>query len=204
MVSKKQLQEQIARLENQLEELRLEREESKKNVLHFMQEADAARQQMQAAMAQLAQRSEDELDERLWHNKEHEANIIKMEEQLAQVKHENAELKEMLEAERERADTMERRWQASEHELEQVETHSRALQTELEKLRQQEWAVKLPQVPMVEKSELDVKVKALEALETQLEQCQAERDAFKHQLAEKSRALDALQQQFSEKMVTTS
>ncbi|EPB90924.1 hypothetical protein HMPREF1544_02178 [Mucor circinelloides 1006PhL] len=47
--NKKQLQEQIARLTNEIEELRLEREESKKNVLHFMQEADTARQELKKA-----------------------------------------------------------------------------------------------------------------------------------------------------------
>ncbi|GAN05539.1 hypothetical protein MAM1_0094c05010 [Mucor ambiguus] len=47
--TKKQLQEQIARLTNEIEELRLEREESKKNVLHFMQEADTARQELKRA-----------------------------------------------------------------------------------------------------------------------------------------------------------
>lgn len=47
--NKKQLQEQVARLTNEIEELRLEREESKKNVLHFMQEADATRQELKKA-----------------------------------------------------------------------------------------------------------------------------------------------------------
>ncbi|KAG0170088.1 hypothetical protein DFQ28_002509 [Apophysomyces sp. BC1034] len=48
MVNKKQkLQEQIARLQNEIEELQLEREESKKNVLHFMEEAESARQALQ-------------------------------------------------------------------------------------------------------------------------------------------------------------
>ncbi|KAF1796533.1 hypothetical protein V8B55DRAFT_1028052 [Mucor lusitanicus] len=47
--NKKQLQEQVARLTNEIEELRLEREESKKNVLHFMQEADTARQELKKA-----------------------------------------------------------------------------------------------------------------------------------------------------------
>lgn len=47
--NKKQLQEQVARLTNEIEELRLEREESKKNVLHFMQEADTTRQELKKA-----------------------------------------------------------------------------------------------------------------------------------------------------------
>lgn len=44
--NKKVLQNQIVKLSNELEELQLEREESKKNVLHFMQEADSARQEL--------------------------------------------------------------------------------------------------------------------------------------------------------------
>ncbi|KAI8884322.1 hypothetical protein K501DRAFT_140098, partial [Backusella circina FSU 941] len=44
--NKKNLQDQIAKLNNEIEELRLEREESKKNVLHFMQEADTARHEL--------------------------------------------------------------------------------------------------------------------------------------------------------------
>jgi chromosome segregation ATPase len=47
--NKKVLQEQVARLTNEIEELRLEREESKKNVLHFMQEADSTRQELKKA-----------------------------------------------------------------------------------------------------------------------------------------------------------
>lgn len=47
--NKKVLQEQVGRLNNEIEELRLEREESKKNVLHFMQEADASRQELKKA-----------------------------------------------------------------------------------------------------------------------------------------------------------
>lgn len=47
--NKKILQEQVSRLNNEIEELRLEREESKKNVLHFMQEADAAKQELRKA-----------------------------------------------------------------------------------------------------------------------------------------------------------
>jgi chromosome segregation ATPase len=44
--NKKNLQDQLAKLNNEIEELRLEREESKKNVLHFMQEADTARHEL--------------------------------------------------------------------------------------------------------------------------------------------------------------
>jgi chromosome segregation ATPase len=44
--NKKILQEQVVKLNNEIEELQLEREESKKNVLHFMQEADSARQEL--------------------------------------------------------------------------------------------------------------------------------------------------------------
>ncbi|KAI9470068.1 MAG: hypothetical protein EXX96DRAFT_390356 [Benjaminiella poitrasii] len=40
---------QIHRLTNEVEELRLEREESKKNVLHFMQEADSLRHELERA-----------------------------------------------------------------------------------------------------------------------------------------------------------
>lgn len=47
--NKKQLQDQVYRLTNEIEELRLEREESKKNVLHFMQEADTIRQKLKRA-----------------------------------------------------------------------------------------------------------------------------------------------------------
>lgn len=47
--NKKALQEQVGRLTNEIEELRLEREESKKNVLHFMQEADSTRQELKKA-----------------------------------------------------------------------------------------------------------------------------------------------------------
>lgn len=47
--NKKILQQQVSRLNNEIEELRLEREESKKNVLHFMQEADAAKQELRKA-----------------------------------------------------------------------------------------------------------------------------------------------------------
>lgn len=47
--NKKILQAQVSRLNNEIEELRLEREESKKNVLHFMQEADATRQELKKA-----------------------------------------------------------------------------------------------------------------------------------------------------------
>lgn len=48
-LNKKQLQEQVHRLTNEIEELRLEREESKKNVLHFMQESDSIRQELKRA-----------------------------------------------------------------------------------------------------------------------------------------------------------
>ncbi|KAI9013761.1 hypothetical protein CLU79DRAFT_722006 [Phycomyces nitens] len=51
--SKQKLQEELARLGNEIEELRMEREESKKNVLHFMQEADTARQDLQQARKQI-------------------------------------------------------------------------------------------------------------------------------------------------------
>lgn len=44
--NKKVLQDQVVRLNNEIEELQLEREESKKNVLHFMQEADGTRQEL--------------------------------------------------------------------------------------------------------------------------------------------------------------
>ncbi|KAG2201248.1 hypothetical protein INT47_006751 [Mucor saturninus] len=47
--NKKILQAQVSRLNNEIEELRLEREESKKNVLHFMQEADSTRQELKKA-----------------------------------------------------------------------------------------------------------------------------------------------------------
>lgn len=47
--NKKILQEQVGRLNNEIEELQLEREESKKNVLHFMQEADSTRQELKKA-----------------------------------------------------------------------------------------------------------------------------------------------------------
>ncbi|KAI9491025.1 hypothetical protein BDB00DRAFT_834891 [Zychaea mexicana] len=55
---KQKLQDQVQRLNNELEELRLEREESKKNVLHFMQEADLARQELQKAYTMIAQLSQ--------------------------------------------------------------------------------------------------------------------------------------------------
>ncbi|KAF7732850.1 hypothetical protein EC973_000126 [Apophysomyces ossiformis] len=47
------LQEQIARLQNEIEELQLEREESKKNVLHFMEEAESAKQTLHKTQAAL-------------------------------------------------------------------------------------------------------------------------------------------------------
>ncbi|KAL0094562.1 hypothetical protein F4703DRAFT_1024183 [Phycomyces blakesleeanus] len=52
--SKQRLQEELSRLGNEIEELRMEREESKKNVLHFVQEADMARQDLQHAREQIA------------------------------------------------------------------------------------------------------------------------------------------------------
>ncbi|KAI9271477.1 hypothetical protein BDA99DRAFT_533966 [Phascolomyces articulosus] len=55
---KQKLQDQVQRLNNELEELQLEREESKKNVLHFMQEADQARQDLAKAQALIAQLSQ--------------------------------------------------------------------------------------------------------------------------------------------------
>ncbi|KAG2216901.1 hypothetical protein INT45_010929 [Circinella minor] len=55
---KQKLQDQIQRLHNELEELRLEREESKKNVLHFMQEADQARQDLEKAQSIIGQLSQ--------------------------------------------------------------------------------------------------------------------------------------------------
>jgi chromosome segregation ATPase len=58
--NKRILQEQVSRLTNEIEELQLEREESKKNVLHFMQEADTTRQELKKAQ---------ELIEELAHNK---------------------------------------------------------------------------------------------------------------------------------------
>lgn len=51
--NKKVLQEQVVRLNNEIEELRLEREESKKNVLHFMQEADGTRKELEKTQALL-------------------------------------------------------------------------------------------------------------------------------------------------------
>lgn len=54
LMSKKNLQEKVQRLSNELEELRLEREESKKNVMHFIQEADVARQELEKAQATIA------------------------------------------------------------------------------------------------------------------------------------------------------
>ncbi|KAI8142382.1 hypothetical protein BJV82DRAFT_614714 [Fennellomyces sp. T-0311] len=51
----KKLQDQVQRLSNELEELRLECEESKKNVVHFMQEADLARQELEKAQGKIAQ-----------------------------------------------------------------------------------------------------------------------------------------------------
>ncbi|GAA5816201.1 hypothetical protein MFLAVUS_009727 [Mucor flavus] len=51
--NKKVLQDQVVRLNNEIEELQLEREESKKNVLHFMQEADGTRQELIKAHALL-------------------------------------------------------------------------------------------------------------------------------------------------------
>lgn len=51
--NKKVLQAQVARLTNEIEELHLEKEESKKNVLHFMQEADQARQEARRALEAL-------------------------------------------------------------------------------------------------------------------------------------------------------
>jgi chromosome segregation ATPase len=61
--NKRILQEQVSRLTNEIEELRLEREASKKNVLHFMQEADTTRQELKKAQ---------ELIEELAHNKQSE------------------------------------------------------------------------------------------------------------------------------------
>ncbi|KAI9311939.1 hypothetical protein BX666DRAFT_1991070 [Dichotomocladium elegans] len=52
------LRDQVQRLHNELEELRLEREASKNNVLHFMQEADHARKELQWAQATIAQLSQ--------------------------------------------------------------------------------------------------------------------------------------------------
>ncbi|KAI9339141.1 hypothetical protein BD770DRAFT_448248 [Pilaira anomala] len=51
--NKKVLQDQVVRLNNEIEELRLEREESKKNVLHFMQEADGTRKELEKTQALL-------------------------------------------------------------------------------------------------------------------------------------------------------
>jgi hypothetical protein len=51
--NEKSLQEQIAHLSNELEELRLEKEESKKNVLHFMQEADSTRHELKLLQQQM-------------------------------------------------------------------------------------------------------------------------------------------------------
>ncbi|KAI7901273.1 uncharacterized protein BX663DRAFT_515474 [Cokeromyces recurvatus] len=49
------LHEQTRRLMNEIEELRLEREESKKNVLHFIREADLIRQELERAQALIQQ-----------------------------------------------------------------------------------------------------------------------------------------------------
>lgn len=57
--NKRVLQEQVIRFTNEIEELQLEREASKKNVLHFMQEADITRQELKKAQ---------ELIEELTHN----------------------------------------------------------------------------------------------------------------------------------------
>ncbi|CDH49189.1 predicted protein [Lichtheimia corymbifera JMRC:FSU:9682] len=53
-MNKKNLQDKVQRLSNELEELRLEREESKKNVMHFIEEADVARQELEKAQATIA------------------------------------------------------------------------------------------------------------------------------------------------------
>ncbi|KAI8980841.1 hypothetical protein BDB01DRAFT_188035 [Pilobolus umbonatus] len=47
--SKKHMQEQVTRLTNEIEELQLEKEENRRNVIHFMQDADKSRRELKKA-----------------------------------------------------------------------------------------------------------------------------------------------------------
>ncbi|KAI9252178.1 hypothetical protein EDC94DRAFT_636761 [Helicostylum pulchrum] len=116
--NKKVLQDQVVRLNNEIEELQLEREESKKNVLHFMQEADGTRQELIKAHALLDELSSYELD---------------------QIKQEYQATRAALKVENERAEIIEKRWKESESNLEQTESTIQSLNKELDLFRQQEW-----------------------------------------------------------------
>lgn len=162
------LQEDIARLGNENEELKLEREESKKNVVHFMQEADAARQELRKAQALIAEltgstacKSEDEAPAGL---------VTALSVSSGCDASTNTDERDPLQI-------LEERWRESESQLEHAEARIKALDRELHQLRQQNWENKTPVI----KAELETKSRELEkaladqareraSYETQLEQ----------------------------------
>ena len=276
---KQKLQDQIQRLNNELEELRLEREESKKNVLHFMQEADQARQdleQAQSVISQLSQQQQsserqkegglvasqddaltkkttqiliklqklndptiinevwDQLDDKQQQKKNEEKLMLQKQkekeelvrqqqlsgqqqqigslteqlheahkkidqlqtdkqgllDELSMVKNEQETTSQARDIEYERAETLEKRWQASENQLEETETRIQSLERELESMRQKEWVNKAPSSQLVEKTELDAKCKELEELGSKFSVVQEQYVNLKNQLEQQSDELE--------------
>ena len=276
---KQKLQDQIQRLNNELEELRLEREESKKNVLHFMQEADQARQdleQAQSVISQLSQQQQsserqkegglvasqddaltkkttqiliklqklndptiinevwDQLDDNQQQKKNEEKLMLQKQkekeelvrqqqlsgqqqqigslteqlheahkkidqlqtdkqgllDELSMVKNEQETTSQARDIEYERAETLEKRWQASENQLEETETRIQSLEREVESMRQKEWVNKAPSSQLVEKTELDAKCKELEELGSKFSVVQEQYVNLKNQLEQQSDELE--------------
>ncbi|KAI8095102.1 uncharacterized protein B0P05DRAFT_524699 [Gilbertella persicaria] len=147
--NKKILQQQVIRLTNEIEELRLEREESKKNVVFFIQEADLLRQEL-LALQQLSNTSPklssllprlNSLDEEKLNlifimlenpNMPHElaklqSDHVSLEIELNQTRNEYHATRAALLIENERADIIEKRWKEAENSLEEAESTIQSL-----------------------------------------------------------------------------
>ncbi|ORY91913.1 hypothetical protein BCR43DRAFT_497485 [Syncephalastrum racemosum] len=160
------LQEEIARLGNENEELKLEREESKKNVIHFMQEADVARQELRKAQALIAELTGSEGP-----NVENETAaglVTSLGVLQACDASTNTEEREALQV-------LEDRWRESESQLEQAEARIQSLDRELQQFRQKSWENRAPVI----KAELDIKSRELEKV---LADQARERASYKTQL----------------------
>jgi chromosome segregation ATPase len=163
--NKKVLQEQVIRLNNEIEELQLEREESKKNVLFFMQEADSTRQELKRVhqvidqltcsssskvsflLSRMNQLDQNQI-ERLFDLLDHEhlvkqfdqlrTNNLQLQDELDQLHQEYKATRGALQIENERAEIIEKRWKESESCLEQAESTIQFLNKDLHYFRQQQ------------------------------------------------------------------
>ncbi|OBZ86265.1 hypothetical protein A0J61_05683 [Choanephora cucurbitarum] len=164
--NKKVLQAQVTRLTNEIEELYLEKEESKKNVLHFMQEADLARQEAKRALETLDQSTvlssawtrisnlDDTCLTQLLTLLDHHAvdewaqlrsDHVSLQSTLDQTRDEVHATRVALEEETKRANLMKKRWQNAEYQLEKAEHIIDSNKMTQEKEIRQEYQSKLNQ-----------------------------------------------------------